>query len=103
MYQIVLCTCPAHEDAKAIAHHLVAKKFAACVNIIPQITSVYAWQGEVHEACEHQLLIKTLASQVEELTQAIEKLHPYDVPEIIAINIDGGKQAYLNWISESLK
>ena len=103
MYQIVLCTCPTHEDAKAIARDLVAKKIAACVNIIPQITSVYAWQGEVHEASEHQLLIKTLKSQVAVLTQAIEKLHPYDVAEIITISIDGGNQAYLNWISESLK
>ncbi|GLX84142.1 divalent-cation tolerance protein CutA [Thalassotalea loyana] len=103
MYQIVLCTCPTQEVAKEIAHNVVNKKLAACVNIIPQMTSVYLWQGEVHQDNEQQLIIKTLTNKVDELTQAIERLHPYDVPEIIAVNIDAGNHAYLNWITESLK
>lgn len=103
MYQIVLCTCPSMDIAKQLATHLVTEKLAACVNIMPQVTSIYQWQGEIQQDSEFQLIIKTTANNFNALSDAISQLHPYDVPEIIAVDIVNGNQPYLNWISESLK
>ena len=103
MYQLILCTCPDSVVAKHIAHCLVKEKLAACVNLIPGITSVYPWQGNVESSSEVQLLIKTTAEMFEPLSLKINELHPYEVPEIIALNIQQGDKHYLNWISESIK
>jgi len=103
MYQIVLCTCPNQEVAKQIATELVTDKLAACVNIIPGITSIYCWQGEVISDDEVQLLIKTQNCFFSALKLKINELHPYDIPEIIAIDIQQGDKNYLNWIKGSLK
>ena len=103
MYQIVLCTCPSMDIAKQLATHLVTEKLAACVNIMPQVTSIYQWQGEIQQDSEFQLIIKTTVNNFNALSDAISQLHPYDVPEIIAVDIVNGNQPYLNWISESLK
>ncbi|MEI6894855.1 MAG: divalent-cation tolerance protein CutA [Colwellia sp.] len=103
MYQLVLTTCPDDTVARQIAQHLVTKKLAACVNIIPNITSVYCWKNELQCDNEVQLIIKTSAAKFTELEKEINQLHPYDVVEIIALNIQQGDKHYLNWITHSLK
>ncbi len=102
-YQLVLCTCPDLSVAQTLATALVSQKLAACVNILPNVTSVYLWQGKVECDTEVQLLIKTITASFTQLNSEINKLHPYDIPEVIALNIQQGDQHYLNWISESLK
>lgn len=86
-----------------IALHLVTERLAVCVNIIPNVTSVYIQQAELQ--CDHevQLLIKTDSAKFKQLTARINELHPYDVVEVIALNIQQGDTHYLNWITESLK
>ncbi len=97
---IVLCTCPDHESASRIANHLVENRLAACVNISAPIKSVYRWQGEIETADEHMLLIKSSASRYEELEQAILTLHPYELPEVMAVPVERGQQNYLGWITQ---
>jgi periplasmic divalent cation tolerance protein len=103
LYQLVLTTCPDETVARNIAKHLVTEKLAACVNIIANITSVYTWQEQLQCDSEVQLVIKTEASSFIKLNERINQLHPYDVVEVIALNIQQGDKQYLNWISNSLK
>lgn len=95
-------TAPTEEVAKKIAHGLVTAKLAACVNIIPKITSIYVWEGQVNEDSEVLMMIKTRTSRVAELTQYVKENHPYDVCEVISTEILQGNGPYLNWISESV-
>jgi len=97
---IVLCTCPDQGSAERIANHLVEHRLAACVNISPSIKSVYRWQGEIETADENMLFIKTSASSYDELEQAILSLHPYELPEVVAVPIERGQQNYLGWITQ---
>lgn len=101
-YHIIYCTCPDNEVAKQISKALVLDKLAACVNILPNITSIYTWQGELQEDQEQLLLIKSRSDKFEALRQVIIKLHPYELPEIIAVSIDNAVPNYLNWINETL-
>ena len=103
MYQIVFCSCPNNEVATQIATRLVTSKLAACVNIVPNITSVYLWQDKVETDSEVLLKIKSKASLFETIEKEITSLHPYDVPEIIATDITQGSQAYLNWLNASVE
>jgi periplasmic divalent cation tolerance protein len=82
-----------------IARTLVEARLAACVNLLPAVRSIYRWQGQIEEATEITLLIKTTSQQVDSLQRAIVKLHPYDVPEIIATPIVAGYAPYLQWIA----
>jgi len=100
---LVLCTCPDKEVAELLATRLVKTGLAACVNRVPGITSVYKWQGEMESNSEELLLIKTPASAWDELEREIKRLHPYELPEIIAIPISKGSEAYLDWIRESAR
>ena len=100
--QVVLCTTPDADTAGHIAEVLVMEKLAACVNIVPGITSVYRWQGAVENANEVLLLIKTDTGAWPRLEARIRSLHPYELPEIIAVPIEKGQQDYLNWMHESL-
>ncbi|NER01096.1 MAG: divalent-cation tolerance protein CutA [Cyanothece sp. SIO2G6] len=95
---IALVTTASMEEARAIAHSLVEQKLAACINILP-IQSIYTWDGSVQEDNEWQLLIKTTASRWHELTQTIQSLHSYEVPEIIGLPIEYGLAPYLSWIA----
>ena len=97
-YQITLCTCPDKDTAEKIAHLLVNDKLAACVNILPGITSVYRWHEQVESAQEHLLLIKANKSRYQAIETAIKKHHPYELPEIIAVPIENGLPEYLHWI-----
>lgn len=99
-YGIVLVTTPSLADAESIASILVEEKLAACVSIMP-IRSVYTWQGEVHRNEEWQLIIKTNLDKFAELETRIKLIHPYEVPEIIALPIVNGHLPYLKWIAES--
>ena len=103
MYLLVLCTCPDNDVAELISRVLVESKLAACLNILPAVTSVYRWQDNVEFAAEVQLLIKTTSEKYHLLEEKINNLHPYETPEIIALNIQQGDKHYLNWITESLK
>jgi periplasmic divalent cation tolerance protein len=103
MYQLVFTTCPNEEVAKIIATCLVSERLAACVNIVPNITSIYSWEDKIQCDTEVQLLIKTTKSKFAKVKTKVNELHPYDVVEIIALNIQQGDTDYLNWISNSLK
>jgi periplasmic divalent cation tolerance protein len=102
-FQLVLTTCPDEQIAKVIAEHIVKERLAACVNILPNITSIYHWQNELQCDNEVQLLIKTNSEKFSLLNTRINELHPYDVVEVIALNIQQGDNQYLNWINECLK
>ena len=101
--RIVLSTAGSTEEAQKIARYLVEKRLAACVNLVPQIESIYRWQGKVESSSEWLLLIKTTSGKVAAVEDAIRELHSYDLPECIAIVIDGGSSEYLNWIGESVE
>ena len=101
--QLGLCTCPDADVAGKIAEQLVAEQLAACVNIVPGILSVYHWQGEVERAQEVLLIIKTGKAVWSRLEQCIQALHPYELPEIIAVPITSGQADYIKWIEGSLK
>ena len=99
---VVLVTCPDRAVAKRLAEALVRRRLAACVNIVPGIQSVFRWKGKVEQASEILLLVKTTAKAFQRLRRAILKLHPYDVPEIIALPVQAGHPAYLAWVSDSV-
>lgn len=99
-YRLVLSTCPNQESAVALGTQLVEERLAACVNLVPGLTSIYRWEGTVHRDPEVLLLIKTKADCLDRLTEALSRLHTYDLPEIIAVPITAGLPEYLNWISQ---
>jgi periplasmic divalent cation tolerance protein len=98
---LVLTTFPADGDAEKLAATLVEERLAACVNILPPMRSVYRWQGKVERADERQLLIKTGLGRVRALEKRVKELHPYDVPEFLAVRIDRTAKDYLSWLSDS--
>ena len=101
-YQIILCTCPDKDTAENIAHKLVNGKLAACVNILPGITSIYLWHEQIESAQEHLLLIKANKISYQAIEKTIKKHHPYELPEIIAVPIENGLPEYLHWIDSCL-
>jgi len=101
--RIVLTTTGSEDEARKIAHALVDRQLAACVNIVLQIESVYRWQGKVESAREWLLLIKTSAEKFSAVRDAIRELHSYDLPECIALAIEDGSPGYLQWIADSVK
>jgi periplasmic divalent cation tolerance protein len=101
--RIVLTTCGSEEEAGRIAQHLVENRLAACVNVIPQIKSIYRWEGKVESAQEWLLLVKTRHEKFSQVRDAIRELHSYELPECIAIAIEDGSAAYLQWIEDNVK
>ncbi|KAE8585072.1 hypothetical protein XENTR_v10021208 [Xenopus tropicalis] len=93
-------TCPNDTVAKDIARGLVERKLAACVNIIPQITSIYEWKGKLEEDNEVLLMIKTRSSKVSALTEYVRSVHPYEVCEVISLPIEQGNPPYLKWVGD---
>ncbi len=100
---VIFCTVPDTEVAEKIANHLVSSKLAACVNIVPQLTSIYFWKNEVCKDPELLLIIKTKKSLYTQVENAIKSIHPYEVAEIIAVPIILGSQEYLGWINDVTK
>ena len=96
---VVLVTVPSTEVAQEIANKLVSDKLAACVNILPRMMSIYTWDGEICEDSEILLIIKTQTNLFETLSAQVQKIHPYEVPEVIALPITTGSEKYLNWIT----
>jgi periplasmic divalent cation tolerance protein len=96
--RIVLSTTGSRDEARKIANTLVARGLAACVNIVPQIESVYRWQGKLESSQEFLLLAKTTAEQVPKVFETIQSLHSYELPECIALEITAGTEAYVGWI-----
>ena len=101
-HQIILCTCPDPASAHKIAETLIIQSLAACVNILPGLTSVYRWQNKIETAQEHLLLIKTRQDHYAALETAIRQHHPYELPEIIAVSVEQGLPEYLQWIDTCL-
>jgi periplasmic divalent cation tolerance protein len=99
--RIMLTTAGSADEARKIAQALVERRLAACVNIVPQIESVYRWQGSVEHATEWLLLIKTQTSAIERLRDAIRELHSYDLPECLLLEVDAGSLEYLEWIAKN--
>lgn len=93
-------TCPDEGTARRIASRLVDERLAACVNIVPDITSIYRWQGAVETASECLLIIKTRGELMADLERRLQELHPYDVPELVTVAVESGSPAYLRWVVE---
>ncbi len=98
----VLCTFPKANLAQETAETLLREKLVACCNIVPNITSIYVWQGEIQHDSEVLMLMKTEQTRFGQLEKRILELHPYEVPEIIALPIEKGSVSYLNWIKQVL-
>lgn len=102
-FQIALCTAPDLEVAQHLASLMVERKLAACVNLLPNIISVYQWQGEIEQEAEILMLIKTEEKLIHKLDGLLEQEHPYEVPELISCNIEQASGSYLQWLADSLK
>jgi periplasmic divalent cation tolerance protein len=100
--KIVLTTAGSQEEGRKIAHALVERRLAACVNVVAQMESVYRWQGKIEEAQEWLLLIKTTGAAFGAVRDAIKELHSYELPECICLPIEDGSSEYLEWIAESV-
>ena len=101
MYLIVHITASSREEAERIARALVEERLAACVNIIPGVTSIYTWEGKTCESSEVLLEAKTRASRFDALAKRVRELHSYDVPEIVAFRLEKGSPDYLDWVSRA--
>ncbi len=99
-YVIVLTTLPTDADATEFAEMLIRERLAACVNVMPAMESTYRWKGNIEHGRERQILVKTTAVRLDALQARIRELHPYDVPELLVLRVDGGGEKYLSWISE---
>jgi periplasmic divalent cation tolerance protein len=97
---VIFTTLPDTEAAERLAEQLLDHKLAGCINILPQMTSMYRWQGKLEKGREHLLMIKTQAKRREAVTEFIHRQHPYELPEIIVLPVTGGLPAYLSWISD---
>ena len=100
---LVLVTVPSQKEGVRIGKKLVEEKIAACVNIIPHLYSIYCWKGNVEEEGELLLLIKTMPDRLDDLIEKVEKIHSYDVPEILAIPTVRGNPDYIKWVQESTR
>jgi uncharacterized protein involved in tolerance to divalent cations len=95
---VVLTTTPNIEEAEILAQKIIVAKLAACVQVLPQITSFYFWENEVKKDSEQLLLIKTLPEEFDRLKDFIQKNHSYDVPEIVALRAEKVAESYLKWM-----
>jgi periplasmic divalent cation tolerance protein len=100
---VVLTTTETAEEATRLAHELVERELAACVQVVAPVTSVYRWQGKLETASEHLLLIKTTSAAYVELEAVIKQLHSYQTPEVLALPVAVGSSDYLAWLQASVK
>ncbi len=97
---IVLTTLPPTADRAAFAETLVREHLAACVNVLPEMQSTYWWKDKIEREREYQVIVKTTAVRLDELQARICELHPYEVPELLVLRVEGGDEAYLNWVAQ---
>jgi len=102
-YILVLTTIGSEEEAARLGRSLVERRLVACVNDVGPIRSFFRWKGKLQDDSEHLLLLKTRSDRYADLEAALRELHPYDVPEIIAVHIEDGSRAYLSWIDENVQ
>lgn len=100
---IVLCTVPDPATGEQLAQNLVEARLAACVNLLPTVTSFYRWQGNIQKDAECLLIIKTRRDHFAALCETLLQLHPYELPEIIAVPLIAGLPAYLTWLDQNLE
>jgi periplasmic divalent cation tolerance protein len=100
---MVLSTCSSPEEGERIARALVEERVAACVNILPGARSIYRWQGKLEDSGECLLFIKTSRGRFEDLRAALERVHSYEVPELVALPVVDGAPNYLAWLEDQLK
>ena len=98
----MLTTIAGDADAAALARTLVDERLAACVNVLPVMTSIYRWHGQVEHDREQQIVIKTATERLPALEARIRQLHPYELPEFVVLTPAGGSDAYLAWVRESV-
>jgi periplasmic divalent cation tolerance protein len=103
MYLVVFITCPDLESAQNLSDLLLKERLAACVNIIPNLTSFFWWGRKIHRSEEVLLMVKTKESVLRELTRKVKKNHPYENPEVIALPIIGGSKKFTRWIEDETK
>jgi periplasmic divalent cation tolerance protein len=101
-FLVVLITVGSQEEADTLAADLVGSMLAACVNVIPGVTSVYRWEGKLQSDREWLLVIKSRRSVLDALVQRVQAIHSYDVPEIIALPLTGGSESYLRWLDREI-
>lgn len=99
---IVFCTCSDNAEANRVAQSLVEERLAACVSVLPGLTSIYRWQDKVERASEHLLLVKTTRERLSSLDSRIRELHSYELPEVIAVPVAAGSEKYLTWLREQV-
>jgi periplasmic divalent cation tolerance protein len=99
---IVLTTVGTDTDAAALASTLVNERLAACVNLLPPMVSIYRWKGAVEQAPEHQVIIKTTRDRLDALSARLRELHPYEVPELLVLDVARGGADYLAWVRDSV-
>ena len=99
---VVLTTCNSQEQGAQLARHLIEHHLAACVNILPGARSFYRWKGEIEQAEEVVVIIKSRRDIFEKLREAIAHLHSYEIPEVIALPVVDGSDAYLNWLDREI-
>jgi len=95
---VALSTCPDEASARTLAHALVTEKLATCVNRLPGVTSTYFWDGRLQEDAEILLIMKTTAARLAELAARLKVLHPYELPELVALPVSDGNEPYLQWV-----
>ena len=101
--RIVLTTAGSPQEAEKIARALVEGRLAACVNIVPQIQSVYRWKDKIEQETEWLLIIKTKTNLFESVADAIKELHSYELPECVMLEVSSGSERYLNWMRENMR
>ncbi len=99
---LVLTTVGVDSPAEEWARQLIEEQLAACVNLLPPMLSLYRWKGRVERDSERQMVIKTTRSRLETLQARIRELHTYELPELIVLSVEGGSDAYLNWVHEAV-
>ncbi len=100
---VVFSTFPGPEKAAEVARALVSEQLAACVNLVPAVRSIYRWQGEILDDAETLAVVKTTAERLDALTARLIALHPYELPEVVALPVSGGSAPYLAWVAGEVR